>query len=67
MRSKQVLRSNTQQKPPYITSGKEQLTQLINTLRQSGIPEQELKGLFQELRHEAYRDERDEPNNSPDN
>ena len=67
MRSKQALRPKTQPKLPYITSGREELTLLINSLRQSGVPEQELEGLFQELRHEIHRDEDENLNNHSEN
>ena len=55
------------QQLPYITSGREELSLLINSLRQSGAPEQEIKGLLQELRHEIHRDEHDNLDNHPDN
>jgi hypothetical protein len=66
MRSKQSLRSKkAQQFPRILTSGKEQLTQLINTLRESGAPEHELKGLYRELRHEIHRDADEKSQQSP--
>ena len=57
--------------PHIITSGKEQLIQLIDTLLQSGVPEHDLNDLFQVLGCEIYRSERDDLNpdfnDRPDN
>ena len=46
-----------QQTPRIITSGKEELILLIDTLLRCDVPEQELNGLFQELGYETYRNE----------
>ena len=54
---------SVQQMPRIITSGKEQLIQIIKSQLQAGVPEHELIGLFQELGLEVYRDECDNLNN----
>ena len=43
--------------PHIITSGKEELIQLIDTLLQSGVPEHDLHDLFQVLGCEVYHSE----------
>ena len=58
------MRMETQLMPQIITSGKEQLIQLIDMLLQSGVPEHELSDLFQVLGCEVFRNERD--NFNPD-
>ena len=63
MRARQVL----QPMPQIITSGKEQLIQLIDTLLPSGVPEHELNDLFQVLGCEVFRSERDDLNSDHNN